>query len=118
MKKIVYNNLIIDLCKKERYLKYLPEQGRFVEVKQYCANAILGSDGNTVYHLFGTPYNFKEKIKTVAIQDIDKAEFEKLHSQLILQSSEQNEIKNEMNELKSMVTKQNELIAELLKKLS
>ena len=29
------SNLIIDLCQQERYLKYLPQQGRFVEVKKY-----------------------------------------------------------------------------------
>ena len=35
MIKIVNSNLIIDLCPHERYLKYLPQQHRFIEVKKY-----------------------------------------------------------------------------------
>lgn len=117
MKKVVYNNLIIDLCKNERYLKYLPNQQHFVETKSYCANSFLGSDGNTVYHLQGTPYNFKEQIKTVTLQDVDEKEYKKLSSQIVLQNSDQNKMQSEINELKTMVAQQNELIQKLLDKL-
>ena len=117
MKKVIYNNLIIDLCRDSRYLKYLPQQQRFVEVKPYCANAFLGSDKNTVYHLYGTPYNFDKQIKTVFVQDVDEKEFERLNSQLILQKSEQEDLRKEMNELKETVAQQNRLIEELLKRL-
>ena len=117
MKKVIHNNLIIDLCRDSRYLKYLPQQQRFVEAKPYCANAFLGSDKNTVYHLYGTPYNFDNQIKTVLVQDVDEKEFERLNSQLILQNSEQNDLRKEMNELKETVARQNKLIEELLKRL-
>ena len=117
MKKVIYNNLIIDLCRDSRYLKYLPQQRRFIEAKPYCANAFLGSDKNTVYHLYGTPYNFDEQIKTVLVQDVDEKEFERLSTQLMLQNFEQDKLKQEMNELKNMVAEQNALIAKLLEKL-
>ena len=117
MKKVIHNNLIIDLCRDSRYLKYLPQQQRFVEAKPYCANAFLGSDKNTVYHLYGTPYNFNEELKTVVVQDVDGEEFERLSTQLMSQSSEQEQLKREMNELKTMVAEQNALITKLLEKL-
>ena len=34
MIKIMNNNLVIDLCINERYLKYLPHQQHFIEVKK------------------------------------------------------------------------------------
>ena len=119
MIKIMNNNLVIDLCSQERYLKYLPYQKRFVEVKKYLANAILGSDNNTVYHLFGTPYNFPEEIKTVEIYEITQEEYDKLQATSILQNSKETiDLKKEVDDLKGLVAQQNTLIQQLLEKLS
>lgn len=119
MIKIINNNLVIDLCSQERYLKYLPYQERFIEVKKYLANAVLGSDNNTVYHLFGTPYNFPEGIKTVKIYEITQEEFDKLQATTILQNSQEAiDLKKEVDSLKEMVQQQNNLIQQLLNKLS
>ena len=119
MVKIINNNLIIDLCSQERYLKYFPNQQRFIEVKKYMANAILGSDNNTVYHLAGTPYTFPEEVKTVEIQTISQEEYERLHSTLILQNSQEaSELKKEVESLKNLVAQQSSLLQQLLEKLS
>lgn len=118
MIKVIYNNMIIDLCLNTRYLKYLTNQARFIETRKNCANAILGSDNNTVYHLFGTPYNFPENIKTVKIENISEEEYNKLQSTLLLQNSQDKELKKEVDELKKMVSQQNVLIQQLLEKLS
>ena len=91
MIKILHNNLIIDLCSSERYLKYSLEQERFIAVKRYCANAVLGSDGNTVYHLEGTPYTFPNQIKTVRTVEIDEFEYDRISSQLMLEKTEAEE---------------------------
>ena len=32
MIKIIHNNIVIDICSTERYLKYLPHQNRFIEI--------------------------------------------------------------------------------------
>lgn len=119
MLKILHNNIVIDLCPNERYLKYLPNQHRFIEVKKYMANAVLGSDNNTVYHLIGTPYVFPDEIKTVEVYDISGEEYEQLQATSILQNSKETiNLKKEVDDLKDMVERQNLLIEQLLNKLS
>ena len=119
MVKILHNNLIIDICETERYLKYLPQQQRFIEVKRYMANAILGSDGDTVYHILGTPYNFTKELKSVVLHNIDSEEFIKIKSSIISQNPQEAiDLKKEVDSLKEMVTQQNLLIQQLLQKLS
>ena len=46
MIKIIHNNLIIDLCPKERYLKYLPHQQHFIEVKKYMKLINISNEKN------------------------------------------------------------------------
>lgn len=119
MIKIMNNNLIIDLCLNERYLKYLPHQQRFVEVKKYMANTVLSSDNNTVYHLIGTPYNFPNEIKTVQVYEIGQEEFQRLQATTMLQNSKETiDLKKEVDSLKDLVAQQNSLIQQLLEKLS
>ena len=119
MLKILHNNLVIDLCLNTRYLKYLPQQQRFIEVKKYMANSILGSDNNTVYHLRGTPYNFPDEIKTVEAIEISQDEYDKLQATTIIQNSKETiDLKREVDDLKDMVVRQNLLIEQLLEKLS
>lgn len=119
MLKLMNNNLIVDICKKERYLKYLPVQKRFIEVKQYMANAILGSDNNTVYHILGTPYTFPNKIQSVVPYSITEEELEKIQANnYFLNNQETVNLKKEVDNLKDLVTQQNLLIQQLLQKLS
>ncbi len=119
MIKIIHNKLIIDLCKEERYLKYLPQSNHYIEVKRYMANAVLGSDGNTIYHLMGTPYTFQDEVKTVEIYNISQEEYDKLQIIGTLQNSQETlNLKKEVDDLKVLVTQQNALIQQLLQKLS
>ena len=119
MLKILHNNLIIDLCPSERFLKYSKEQQRFIEVKRYCANAVLGSDGNTIYHLIGTPYTFSNKIKTVEAIEITELEYNQINNQMILQKTEgEEDLRKEIDDLKEKINQQNDLIQQLLNKLS
>ena len=119
MIKILHNNLVIDLCSNTRYLKYLPQQQHFIEVKRYMANAVLGSDNNTVYHIMGTPYTFPNEIKTVNVYEITQEEYDKLQATTILQNSKETiDLKKEVDSLKDMVARQNLLIEQLLDKLS
>lgn len=119
MVKIIHNNLVIDLIPKERYLKYLQNRQRFIEVKKYMSNAILGSDNNTVYHIYGTPYTFPNEIKTVEVQTITQEEYDKLRATVILQNSQETiDLKREVDSLKDLVSHQSLLIQQLLEKLS
>lgn len=118
MVKIIYNGLIIDLCKNERYLSYVSSAKRYIEVKPYAANAILGSDNNTVYHLYGTPANFPETLKTVNVYEINEDEYNSIRqNNLTKVSVEETTLKEEVNNLKDVVSQQNLLIQQLLEKL-
>lgn len=117
MIKIIHNNLVIDLCREERYLKYLPQQNHYIEVKKYLANAILGSDGNTIYHIAGTPYNFNEELKSVVIIPIGEEEFNRLSKSVLITSQEAINLREEVNDLKELVKQQSLLLQELIKKI-
>ena len=119
MLKLMRGDLIIDICKKERYLKYLPSSKHYVEVKKYVANAILSSDNNTVYHIVGTPFNFDDKIESVIPIQITQEELEKIRANnYFLKSKETIDLKKEVDDLKNLVAQQNSLIQQLLAKIS
>lgn len=80
------------------------------------ANAILGFDNNTVYHLGGTPYTFPNDIKSVFIYNISQEEYERLQATSMLQNSQETiSLKKEVESLKDLVSQQNLLIQQLLK---
>lgn len=119
MIKIIKNNLIIDVCYKTTLLRYLPELKRFVTTDKFNANAILGSDKNTTYHIKNTEYNFDTEIDSVIYEEISEEEYNKLTSEISKQTNTENEIlKNEVEDLKKMIIQQNELINKLIAKLN
>lgn len=118
MVKIIYNNMIIDISKNEKYVKYMPQTKRFISSTKGFANAIIGSDNNTVYHIAGTPKNFPTELKTVQTQRINEEEYNQLSSQILLQNTKEADLKAEVDSLKQMITQQNDLIQQLLNKLS
>lgn len=118
MIKIVKNNMIIDVCQKATYLRYIPLNKRFVTTSQENANAILGSDLNTTYHLQNTDFNFDNDISSVVVQEIGEEEYKKLTSELKAQQTQNEaELRVEVSELRQMVARQNSLLAELLEKM-
>lgn len=118
MIKIIKNNLIIDVCAKKTLLRYIPELKRFITTGEYNANAILGSDINTTYHIMNTDYNFDTKIESVIYEEIGEDEYNRLTSEISRQVNTENEdLKNEVSSLKKMVAQQNELISQLIDKL-
>lgn len=119
MIKIIKNNLIIDVCPKMVLLRYLPELKRFIITDKFSANAILGSDKNTTYHIKNTDYNFDEEIESVIYEEIDEEEYKKLTSEMVVKTNSETEnLKNEVNDLKKMINQQNELIEKLIAKLN
>lgn len=119
MIKIIKNNLIIDVCYKTTLLRYLPELKRFVTTDKFNANAILGSDKNTTYHIKNTDYNFDTEIDSVIYEEISEEEYNRLTNEISKQTNTENEIlKNEVEDLKKMIIQQNELINKLIAKLN
>lgn len=118
MIKILYGNIVLDVCKVEKYVKYLPEINRFVSTHKDFATGVLGSDNNTVYHLLGKQNNFPYHTKTVRIEQIGQEEFSQLAGKILAQQEEDTKLKDDVESLKQMVTQQNFLIQQLLEKLS
>ena len=82
MFKIIENNQIIDVVENLKFVKCLPKSKRIICVDERQANGIMASNGNEVYHLYGTPYNFESEKKTVRYEEIDNEEAERLTWQL------------------------------------
>ena len=117
MVKISHNNLIIDISKNEKYVKYIPQTQRFISCDKSFANGILGSDNNNIYHLSGTVKNFPAELKTVTVQPISEEEYERLSAQIVLQNTKEADLKAEVDGLKKMIAEQNDLILQLIQKL-
>ena len=81
MYKVVFNNLIIDVMEKPRYVRFLPKSRRIVGTDRLAATGIMSSNGEEVYHLEEKTNNYPEKLKTGQLIKIEKEEFERLKSQ-------------------------------------
>ena len=78
MYKILENNQIIDVVESMKFVKYLPRSKKTIAVDEKQANGCISSNGDEIYHLLGTPYNFAETRKTVRYERIDAEEYERL----------------------------------------
>jgi hypothetical protein len=78
MYKILEKNQIIDVMEDIKFVKYLPRSKRIITVDEKQANGCISSNGDEIYHLLGTPYNFAEARKTVRYERIDIEEYKRL----------------------------------------
>lgn len=118
MIKILHNNMIIDISKSERYVKYSPQTQRFISCTKDFANGVMGSDNDTVYHLSGRIKNFPIELKTVTVKSISEEEYERLSTEIVLRNTKEADLKKEVDDLKQMVQQQNDLIQQLISKLN
>ena len=116
--KLMYNNMVIDLLNEVRWVRYLPNSKRLVATDSQAANGVMGSDHNTVYHIFGKPYTFANEVKTVEVVKIDALEYNRLQTQFMLQKQENDAMKNEIGNLKAQLNSQEALLQAILAKLS
>lgn len=116
--KVMFNNMVVDLLTEARWVRYLPNSKRLVATDSQAANGIMGSDHDTVYHLFGKPYTFVNDVKTVEVIKIDGLEYERLQAQFMLQQQENIAMKNEIGYLKNQLASQEALLQAILDKLS
>ena len=116
--KLMSNNMVIDLLTEARWVRYLPNSKRFIGTDSQAANAIMGSDHDTIYHIVGKPYTFDKEIKSVEIYKIDLKEYEMLRDHFMIQQQENNSMKKEISSLKDQLNSQNILLQAILAKLS
>lgn len=77
--KVIKNNKVIDVLDQLIYLKYQPKHKIMVLSSEDEAQAILGSDKNTIWHertLYNIPV--ENDYDVVDIQEIDQYEYKKL----------------------------------------
>lgn len=106
MYKIIHNNQIIDILDNIIYIKCLPNSQKIIAVDKNQANGIVSSDGDNIYHIYGTKNTFNDRKISVNIVPIDKEEYEKLTTQLI----ERNDLELRIKELETLVQNLQELI--------
>ena len=87
MYKIIYNDLIIDLIKKPKYLRYLTKSGRTVVTDESSAHCILGSNNKDIYLLQGVTRPEGKDWKEVTIKSISESEYNRLSKAIMSNQS-------------------------------
>lgn len=82
MFKIIENGQIIDVVENLKFVKCLPRTKKIVCVDERQANGIMASNGNDVYHIYGTRHTFDKEVRTVFYEKIEAEEFERLTNQV------------------------------------
>lgn len=75
--KVIKNNRMIDLLKDPIYVKYQKKHDVFLVCPENEAQGIVGSDGNTIWHVDIYP-SIEKEIDTVSLIEIDKYEYTQL----------------------------------------
>lgn len=78
--KVMKNNKVIDVLDHLTYLKWQPKNKIMLLSDLNEAQAILASDGNTIWHVEGLYDLPVDGYDTVDLVEIDKYEFEKLRT--------------------------------------
>lgn len=87
--KVMKNNKVIDVLDQLIYLKYQPKHKIMVLCDINEAQAILGSDGNTIWHertLYNIPV--ENDYDCVDLVEISKYEYEQLKRQCLMNYQE------------------------------
>ena len=82
MFKIIENGQIIDVVENLKFVKCLPRTKKIVCVDERQANGIMASNGDDVYHIYGTRHTFDKEVRTVFYEKIEAEEFEGLSHQV------------------------------------
>lgn len=116
--KLMNGNMVVDLLREVRYVRYLPKQKRIVATDSQSANGVMGSDNETVYHLIGKPYTFDGELKSVQVMQITEAEFDRLSTEYALARQENENLHAEVANLKEQLNNQSLLLEAILAKLA
>lgn len=76
--KVIKNNKVIDVLDHLTYLKWQPKNKIMLLSDEGEAQAILGSDGNTIWHVEGFYDLPVEGYETVRLAEIDEFEYKQL----------------------------------------
>lgn len=116
MYKVVSNGIVIDLLKEVHYVRKLKTQNKQFLTDSSSANGILSSNNEKTYHLYGTENWFGNDIITVKLEKISKEEYEALSNNYGFTQKEKAALESRINDLETLILKQNELLQKLLEK--
>lgn len=106
MYKIIENNQIIDVIDNIQFVKCLPQSQKIIAVDKRQANGIVSSDGDTIYHILGTPNVFNDFKHSVTYTKIEEEEYLKLTTQM----KENYALEKKVEELEQMILSLKQII--------
>ena len=115
--KLVSNDIVVDLLREVRYLRYLPRSKRWISTEGLSAHAVLGADNNTIYCLQGRSCPCEDGNLRVMIYEITEEEYNKYANDIALRKKENELLNKRIDTLEATLARQNELIERLLLKL-
>lgn len=115
--KLMNGNMVVDLLREVRYVRYLPRSKRWVNTDSLSANGIMSANGDVIYHLNGRAIAYPESILSVDLINIDEVEYNYLAANASIQREENEILRKEVNDLRQQLDQQNILLQQILAKL-
>ena len=115
--KLTNGSMVVDLLREIHYVRYLPQSKRWINTDGLSANGIMGSNGDVIYHLHGKAISYPNDILDVELVEINEQEFNNLAANASLIQEENKMLRKEMDNLRSQLNQQNELLQQILAKL-
>lgn len=116
--KLMNNDILVDLLREVRYVRYLPKSKRWINTDAMSANGIMNMDGSKIYHISGRAIAYPSEITSVRIVKIDEKEYNMLATQYAVQRKENEELREEIDSLRAQLNEQSSLLQQILAKLS
>lgn len=117
MYKLMNGDLVVDILREVRYVRYLPRSKRWVGTDSQSAHGVMSADGSRIYLLYGRAHACPDELTSVMMVEISKAEYESLAMQLASQTREAEELREEIGVLKSQIAEQSSMLQAILAKL-
>lgn len=117
MYKLINNNMVVDLLTTINYVRYMKNSQRWLGTDSQSAHGVMGSDGNTIYQLKGRKSGSPDNLMNVEIIKIEEEEFNMLSKQFSMVRKENQDLRNELGQVKEQLQAQNNLLLEILSKL-
>lgn len=115
--KLMNNDIVMDLLKEIHYIRYLPKSKRWVLTDSFSAQGVMGSDYETIYYLEDKANTAEEKHIKVRVEKINEKEYYRLAEEVALRKKENENLYNEISNLKNQLDQQNILLQQILAKL-
>ena len=115
--KLMNGDIVVDLLARVCYVRYLPKSKRWVTTDSQSAHGIMSSDGSEVYLLAGRACAYPDELTMVTMVEIDRDEYDDLAQTFAIQNKMNADLRNEIDDLKSQIEEQNNLLQMILEKL-